>query len=176
MRTLLAVVIFSIVFLSASYGAWAACLSITMQALNDKPGSSRNAFKPNDMVVLCIRLDKPAYVSVWDAPEKGDRERIFPNAVTNPPSGARAAWLEGGHEHCFGKPGSFPLYMPPEDGRSGKITVLASQNLDAHLSDDDVRIPGRATPTKFNLVTRAYRPAADCAANTFETFDYQVSK
>jgi hypothetical protein len=150
------------------------CLSINLRGLKDAPDASRKDFRVNEMVVICVHLQEAAFVSIWDAPQIGDYKRLFPNQLSHPPAGKASAWLNAGKEHCFGVPGTFPIYIPPGQGSSGKLTVLASRSEDKHLTEDDVRIPGKASPEKFQEAARSFRSQAPCGDVPQMALEYQV--
>lgn len=154
-----------------------ACLSldVSVRGSGDSANTSRRDFRPNEQVVICVQLQEGAWVSIWDAPDRGDPERLFPNRITDPPKGKRAAWLDAGKTHCFGIPGTFPIYIPPEEGKGGLLTFMASLSEKKHPADEDAQMPGTTSPDAFHAATRSYRSNAGCGEDPLVEVRYTVT-
>ena len=177
------------IFLSLLFSAFsghfhpakAACVDLWMRALQSfgAVGIKTNEFKLNDQFVVCFRLEKDAYVSLWDAPPKGDAQRLYPNALTHRNNAqVRADKLGSGREHCFGNSGTFPLYFPAEQGTGeGKISIVVTDSLEDQPPLDAYSIPGRSMDMRrMERALRSYGISASCNSKMQEYFTYTISK
>lgn len=136
----------------------------TLQAFvvreNEISSVPSTSFQVNDRVAICVTLDEAGYVSIWDAPPNGERERLFPNGVSHP-SGAKAALMSVG-KTCIGKPNSgYGIRIPPQDGiGKGQFYLLITETYAAHLEKDAFLVTGfmRASVFKEETTTPIEQP------------------
>ncbi len=163
---------------AASGPALADCAQVTATGFNEyRSGKSvpRTNYKTNEKFVVCVTLEKDAYVSLWDVPPKGAVERLYPNAVTHPGRNVAAEMLKAGKQHCFGTPENFPLYFPQDEGKGrGKVSVIVTQSLDDQVGPDDFAMPGKVERSHFDRKTRSYGLGGSCQARINRTVDYNV--
>ncbi|MGH6815401.1 MAG: DUF4384 domain-containing protein [Hyphomicrobiaceae bacterium] len=144
------------------------------------PSAARSSFKPDERLVLCVRLERDAFVSLWDVPPRGSLSRLYPNRFTHSSDlTLRAVKLEAGKDHCFGTPNTFPLYFPKEQGLgNGRLSAIVTDTLDGHPADGDWEIPGARTVTRgrMNEITRQYGLGATCTSRMNAYFDYRIAE
>ena len=104
--------------------------------------SPTSKFKVGDRVVLCITMPFDAYVSVWDAPPQGNRERLFPNTHSHSP-GVNGHFASSGSETCIGSVGSgYEVEISVEEGLGrGQFYLLATRTLQQQLGADEFTVP-----------------------------------
>lgn len=165
--------------LCAPVAAQADCIDAFITGLDEyEQGqmTSRPAFRPNELLVLCFTPNQAGFVSVFDAPVEGDFEQLYPNALTHP-DGATYAPVEAGQQYCFGGRDSFPLYHPPEEGiGTGRISITLTAREEFQLDQSDYAIPGqRVSKERMNLhLSDHSRSAAQCSARDVTYLDYRI--
>lgn len=164
------------------------CLQLTLYGLKEfdaapDTATPRTVFKLNEQFVMCVQLDAPKFVTVWDAPPKGFApERLYPNAVSHPKQSVRAVKLRS-TRHCYGSKfrddDAFPLVQDEGPGK-GKITVVATDSEDDQPTLEDYAIPGRTLKPQVasNLFSRAITVEATkaCDAIASALVEYEVIK
>jgi hypothetical protein len=164
---------------AAATPAFAACVEIWARGRQDPPQARRTAFKTNELFVVCIKLGKDAFVTLWDQPPKGDHERLWPNRFSHPADPTvRADKLPGGREHCFGGAGTAPMFFDAKDGvGEGKLSVHVTDTLEQQAATEDYAIPGRRVlRARMIEVTGKFASGAACEARMQEYLPYVVSQ
>jgi hypothetical protein len=171
---------FAIQAVSSISNARAGCVDLWLKALQSDQGrGARQNFRQNQQFVVCFRLEADAYVSLWDAPPHGAAQRIYPNVITHKNNASVAGEkLSAGSEHCFGTPGTFPLFFPEEQGTGeGKITIVATSSLEDQPPLNAYAIPGRSMDmNRMSGYLRSYNMSATCSSKMQEQAIYSVSR
>jgi hypothetical protein len=158
--------------------ALADCAQVTATGFNEyRSGKAapRTNYKANEKFVVCVTLEKDAYVSLWDVPPHGAVERLYPNAVTHPGKNVAAEMLKAGKQHCFGTPENFPLYFPQDEGKGrGKVSVIVTQTVEDQVGPDDFAMPGKVARSRFDSKTRNYGLGGSCQPRINRTVEYNV--
>jgi len=178
MKTALIVLGATVITLADVEAAKSACGQIWAVKLKDSReyAQRRADFQVDDKFVVCIRLPEEAFVSVWDAPPRGDVSRLFPNVLTHQNNASiRAEKLAGG-EHCFGT--SSPLYFPAEQGIGhGKLSLIATAALEDQPKLRDFKIPGETIErSTMERLARTYNITDDCKAKFQESMEYRITQ
>lgn len=162
--------------------ALADCVAIWAQGVRDPvradKRSERDKYKANERFVVCVRLEREGFVTIWDAPPKSEAWRLFPNEFShrNDPK-IRGVRLSPGTNHCFGGPGTFPLFFDAKHGVGpGRLSVVVTEVLDDQPTLEDYQIPGK----KINRSVMAKRTerfgiGATCERTMFRYFNYIVA-
>ena len=162
-------------------GAAAQCIDAFMTGLDEYEAGVRDSkpqFRTNELLVLCFTPAQSGHVSVFDAPIKGDYQRLYPNALTHP-GGEDSAQVSAGEEYCFGTRDTFPMYHPPDEGIGvGKISVILTSREDYQVSGDDYAIPGQVVPkATMNLHLSNHKSgAAACSARDVTFLEYLITE
>ncbi len=131
----------------------------------------------NEMFVVCVKLDKESYLTLWDAPPLGDPERLFPNRFTDSDPKTIARKVPAG-THCYGTPDSFPLFHDPKEGIGpGKVSAFATDHLDNQPQLSDFVIVGqtvRRSALEFRL--RSVPETTKCEPLMKAFYDYRVDQ
>lgn len=85
-------------------------------------------FSVGDEVALCVYLPQTMYVSIWDQPPSGKRERMFPNHLSHP-KGDKAVLIQKQSRFCTGLPNDkYAIRVDAQDGRGfGKFYILGTE-------------------------------------------------
>jgi Domain of unknown function (DUF4384) len=165
--------------LTGSISAAANCVDLWMKSLQEtqSSGGRRTAFKTDDQFVVCFRLQKDSFVSLWDSPPHGNPSRLYPNALTHGNNSTiRAERLTADQDHCFGQPNSFPLYFPADQGKGeGKLSVIVTESLEDQPALSAYQIPGRTIAReRMAEESKRYGIAATCGSKMQEYFGYTI--
>lgn len=105
--------------------------------------ASKTRFRINELLVICFKTSSAGYVSIFDAPSKGDFEQLYPNAITHDETTTNVT-VEANRLYCLGGSDTFPMYHPPEEGTGeGKISINLTRQQNAQLDPDAYAIPGQ---------------------------------
>ncbi|RKF13826.1 hypothetical protein D6850_11535 [Roseovarius spongiae] len=164
----------------APFAASAACIDAFMTGLDEYEkgaATSKPSFRVNELLVLCFTPNQSGFVSVFDAPIKGDFQQLYPNVLTHP-DGETYAPVKAGQQYCFGGRDSFPLYHPPEEGIGvGKVSITLTSKEEYQLDEDDYAIPGqRVSQSKMNLhLSNHQRSREKCSARDVTYIEYRIT-
>jgi hypothetical protein len=70
--------------------------------------ASKTKFRINEFLVICFKTRSAGYVSIFDAPSKGDFEQLYPNAMTHGKTATNVA-VEANKLYCLGGSDTLPL-------------------------------------------------------------------
>lgn len=167
-------------FLLAAAPASAGCLDLWTMGYDDwqKDKKTRTKFRFNELLVVCVKVKQDYHITIWDAPPKGDYERLFPNQITHPNNPqVKAGQIKAGETKCFGTKDTFPLYFPKEEGKgAGKLSVVATKSMDGQVPENDYAIPGqRVSQESMRQWTRNFSLGDQCKAEMTTYLEYSVS-
>ncbi len=99
-------------------------------------------FYLGERVVLCVRPPINGYISVWDAPPNGDRERLFPNSISHP-EGEKGQFLKKANSICIGEVGSgYAVEISDHEGTGlGQFYLLITDSIEAQLDANSFNVP-----------------------------------
>lgn len=86
-------------------------------------------FSVGDEVALCLFLPETMFVSIWDQPPSGKRERMFPNLLSHP-NGEKAVRIKKNSRFCIGLPtDEYAIKVDALDGQGfGKFYLLGTNS------------------------------------------------
>ena len=170
---------FALTLLLAGTSVQAGCIDAFMTGLqnyDEGQRSSKGTFRANELLVLCFQANTGGHVSIWDAPNQGDFEQIYPNLLTHP-SGETHAKVSAGKQYCFGTPGTFPMYHPESEGDGGKISITLTAKASDQLSTDSYAIPGQRVKrgTMEKHLRSHSRTTGNCTGRDVTYINYRVT-
>jgi len=175
-RTILALLVLGV----SAKTATSACADLWINSFSSQRGLEvrQTKFRPDEKFVVCFRLSEEAFVSLWDAPPRGDMSRLFPNALSHRNNSTLRAVKLSAKEHCFGTRENFPLYFPESQGTgTGKLTLIGTASVNDQPTLDDYKIPGESmTRSAMDQFERTFRMRLDCKAKFEEQIEYSISR